>query len=44
MKNGERTVVIALVVVLLTVSGAMAQVMGPDAMMKGIEFTRAKVI
>jgi photosystem II stability/assembly factor-like uncharacterized protein/sugar lactone lactonase YvrE len=40
MKYKERTAAVAMVVVLLTAGVAMSQVMGPDGMMKGIEFTR----
>jgi photosystem II stability/assembly factor-like uncharacterized protein len=41
VKNTEKTGAVAMVVVLLAVGGAMSQVLGPDAMMKGVEFTRA---
>jgi len=42
MKRRERAVTVAAAALLLLVTGAsMAQVLGPDAMIKGIEFTRA---
>ncbi|MCX6842513.1 MAG: hypothetical protein NTX53_09565, partial [candidate division WOR-3 bacterium] len=41
MKNKERGAATVVVVLLLTTGISMAQVAGPDAMMKGIEFTRA---
>jgi hypothetical protein len=44
MNNTEKAGAVAMVVVLLTAGISMAQVAGPDAMMKGIEFTRAEAV
>jgi photosystem II stability/assembly factor-like uncharacterized protein len=41
MNNKEKAAAVAMVAVLLTAGIAVSQVLGPDAMMKGIEFTRA---